>query len=176
VFLPPKWVKCPGERIRILRVSPLMREMVNEAMRWPINQPEDPTGRAYFKAFSLLCRDWITNDAQLHLPTTDDPRLKLAMDYTQEHLADTDFAQVCKAASLSERSLRRRFQGLIGMSWTEYRQRSRLIRAMTLLESRHRRIGNVAALVGFESASAFSSAFSLFVGESPRDYRERVAR
>jgi transcriptional regulator GlxA family with amidase domain len=62
------------------------------------------------------------------------------------------------------------------MSWTEYRQRSRLIKAMTLLENRHRRVGNVATLVGFESASAFSSAFSLFVGESPRNYRERVAR
>lgn len=176
VFLPPASVEAAGDRIRILRASPLMREMMIEAMRWPIDQPADPVGRSFFKTVALLCREWIGAEAPLHLPTTDDPRLREAMRYTDAHLAGARLADVCRAAGLSERSLRRRFAALAGMSWTEYRHRSRLMKAMTLLEDRHRRIGEVAALVGFESVSAFSNAFKLFAGESPRSYRKRVGR
>ena len=62
------------------------------------------------------------------------------------------------------------------MSWIEYRHRSRLMKAMTLLESRNQLVSEVAVMVGFESVSAFSKAFSAFAGESPRSYRQRVAR
>jgi AraC-like DNA-binding protein len=174
IFQPPAWVKAPGKRIRILRPSPLMREMVLEGMRWPIERPSGSTARSYFKTFALLCREWIATEAPLHLPTTDDARLKRAMSYTQAHLADCRFPDVCRAANLSERSLRRRFLGLAGMSWAEYRHRSRLISAMRLLEDPARRIAQIAAAVGFESASGFSRAFSAFTGESPRSYRNRV--
>jgi transcriptional regulator GlxA family with amidase domain len=153
-----------------------MREMVKEAMRWPIDSPEDPDGRMYFKTFALLLSKWIESDAPLYLPTTDDRRLGKALSYTEAHLADACFADVCRAASLSERSLRRRFSELIGMSWVDYRHRSRLIRAMTLLERNDSTIGDVAAAVGFESPSAFSKAFGTFMGESPRAYKKRVAR
>lgn len=175
VFLPPASIKDSGERIRILRVSPLMREMMMEAMRWPIDQPENEMGRAYFKTFALLCREWIENETALHLPTTDDPRLRKAMDHTQAHLADVRFADVCKVANLSERSLRRRFMNSTGMRWTDYRQRCQLLRAMTLLESERLKVSDVAATVGFKSVSAFSKAFKTFTGESPRSYRSRIA-
>jgi AraC-like DNA-binding protein len=176
VFLPAGWVKPAGERIRILRAKPLMREMVMEAMRWPIDQPEETTGRTYFRTFALLCREWIEEDAPLHLPTTDDPRLGKAMAYTQTHIDHVRFPAVCRAAGLSERSLRRRFIDLTGMSWTEYRHRFRLLRAMTLLEREGRLISDIASAVGFESVSAFSKAFSDFAGESPRRYRDRLTR
>ena len=172
IFLPAASVKTAGGRIRILRPSALMREMVIEGLRWPIDQPEEPMARSYFKTFALLCREWIVKEAPLHLPTTEDARLKKAMSYTQTHLADSTFADVCRAASLSERSLRRRFLVLAGMSWAEYRHRGRLIEAMRLLEDPRRRIGEIAATVGFESASGFSKAFRAFAGESPRRYRE----
>ena len=172
IFLPAAAVKTAGNRIRILRPSTLMREMVIQGMRWPIDQPEEPMGRSYFKTFALLCCEWIAKEAPLHLPTSDDARLRRAMNHTQAHLADSTFLDVCRAASLSERSLRRRFLVLAGMSWAEYRHRSRLIEAMRLLEDPRRRIGEIAAAVGFESASGFSKAFSAFAGESPRRYRD----
>jgi AraC-like DNA-binding protein len=176
IFLPASWVQRAGGRIRILRPSPLMREMVIEAMRWPIDRPEHPTGRAYFRTFALLCHEWIDSEAPLHIPTTNDTRLRRAMSYTQAHLATARFCDVGRAASLSERSLRRRFVTLAGMSWLEYRHRSRLIKAMKLLEDRHQRIGAVAAAVGFDSIGGFSKAFSAFAGESPRSYRDRLSR
>jgi AraC-like DNA-binding protein len=172
-FLPSGWVNSAGPRVRILRPSGLMRAMVLEGLRWPIHQPPDPTGHHFFKTFALLCREWIETEAPLHLPTTDDARLKKAMTYTQAHLADCRFAAVCRAASLSERSLRRRFLALAGMSWAEYRHRCRLLQAMRLLDDPGRSVAQIAAAVGFESASGFSKAFSAFAGESPRAYRNR---
>jgi AraC-like DNA-binding protein len=171
IFLPARAVKAAGQRVRILHPSALMREMVIHGMRWPIDQPEDPMARSYFKTFALLCQEWIMKEAPLHLPTTDDIRLRKAMSYTRAHLADSTFADACRAASLSERSLRRRFLALAGMSWAEYHHRARLIEAMRLLENPRRRIGEVAAAVGFESASGFSRAFRAFAGETPRRYR-----
>lgn len=176
VFLPPAMMKTAGDRVRILRVSPLLREMVLEAMRWPIDQPVDATGRIYFQTFARLCGEWIEDEAPLSLPTADEPRLKRAMDYTQAHLADARLGDVCRAANLSERSLRRRFTKTLGMTWVEYRRRCRLMKAMILLGARSHAISTVAALVGFESVSAFSRAYTAFVGESPRHYRNRIGR
>jgi AraC-like DNA-binding protein len=173
IFLPAAWVRSGGKRIRILDPSPLMREMVIEGMRWPIEQPEDPLARSYFKTFASLCCEWIERQVPLNLPTTDDARIRKAMSYTRAHLAECHFLDVCRAANLSERSLRRRFLTLAGMSWVEYRQRSRLIEAMRLLESPHRPIAEIATTVGFESASGFCKAFRSFAGESPRQYRYR---
>ena len=176
IFLPPAWVKTAGKRVRILRPSSLLREMVVEGMRWPLDRPEAPMARSYFKTFALLCREWIECEAPLHLPTTDDARLRKAMRYTQAHLADSCFPEVCRAVNSSERSLRRRFLALAGMSWAEYRHRSRLIEAMRLLQDPVRRIADIAAAVGFESPSGFSKAFTAFAGESPRRYRDRGGR
>jgi AraC-like DNA-binding protein len=173
VFLPPSWIKSAGSRMRILRAPGLMREMVLEAMRWQIHEPEDAIGRAYFKGFAALCGEWIENEAPLHLPTADDPKLKKALDYTQAHLADARFEDVCRAANLSERSLRRRFTEMLGMSWIEYRHRARLLKAITLLDDKTSAVSDVAATVGFDSVSAFSKAFSAFAGMSPRIYRNQ---
>jgi AraC-like DNA-binding protein len=176
IFLPARWVAEAGGRIRILRRSPLMHEMVVEGMRWPIDQPADPLAHSFFKTFALLCGEWISAEAPLHLPTVEDARLRKAMKYTQEHLTECRFDAVCRVASLSERSLRRRFLALAGMSWAEYRQRCRLLQAMRLLEDPRRSIQQIASSVGFETVSGFSKAFSAFAGECPRSYRSRSSR
>ena len=57
-------------------------------------------------------------------------RSQAVMAYTQAHLADVSAADVCAAAGLSERSLRRQFPAATGMSWQQYRLTSRILRAM----------------------------------------------
>ena len=48
MLLRPSMVADAGDRVRIVEVSPLMREMVVGAMRWPLTAPLDRIGRAYF--------------------------------------------------------------------------------------------------------------------------------
>lgn len=171
VLFSPEMIPEAGDRVRIIQVSPLMREMVVGAMRWPLTETQDTTGQAYFAALANLCAEWIKEEAPLNLPTTREPQLQAAVAYTRAHLKDGDVTAVCEAAGLSERTLRRRFRSAFGMSWDEFRRRARLLAAANLLSDARMPIGHVAAEVGFESQSAFARAFKDLTGKSPREFR-----
>jgi len=60
------------------------------------------------------------------------------------------------------------------MTWEAFRQRARLLRAVTQLDDANTSITEIAAACGFESPSAFAKAFRLSLGESPSAYRRRI--
>lgn len=176
VFLPDTMIADPGDRIRTLLVSPLMREMLREAMRWPLEGDTNPLRESYFATMAGLCQEWIGEEADLFLPTSRDPRVQRALDYTASRM-EAKLPEVCAEAGLSERTLRRRLKAETGMTWEACRQRSRLLRAVTLLgehETLFSGIAGIAADCGFESPSAFAKAFRAALGETPRAYRARV--
>ena len=173
VFFPPAMLIDAGDRVRTVLVSSLMREMVREAMRWPFDEPESTVGATFFTAMAKLCGEWISREAELFLPTSNDARLKRVLELTTQR-AGAQLATVCRHAGISERSLRRRCKSDIGMTWEAYRRRSRLLKAVSLLSDTDVPVGNVAAQCGFASPSAFAKAFRLAMGEGPRDYRERA--
>jgi AraC-like DNA-binding protein len=171
ILFAPEAVQPAGDRVRIVQVSPLMREMVMGAMRWPLDEPQDATGRAYFAALSLLCAEWIVRETPLSLPTASEPALREALRYTRANLLHAGVKDVCKTAGLSERTLRRRFRRELGMSWDDYRRRARLVAAAVLLSDTALPVGLVATRVGFGSQSAFARAFRALTGKRPRDFR-----
>ena len=173
VFFPADMVCDAGDRVRTVLVSPLMREMLREAMRWPMREAPSPLGESFFLAMANLCREWITREADLRVPTSEEPRLKRALDFTTTQ-ADAQFPAVCRHVGMSERSLRRHLKSEIGMTWEAYRRRVRLLQAIALLSDSDTAVGEVATRCGFESQSAFAKAFRLALGETPRDYRARV--
>ncbi len=173
ILFAPEAVQPAGERVRILEVSSLMREMILAAMRWPLQAPQDATGRAYFAALALLCTEWINEETPLSLPTARDPALRAALAYTRAHLADSDLNAVCLSAGLSERTLRRRLHHDLGMNWNDYRRRARLLAAAALLSDTTLPVGRIAEQIGFESQSAFARAFCSLLGLSPRAFRAR---
>lgn len=175
LLLTPNLVPDAGNRVRIVRVSPLMRAMMAEAMRWPLAGAQDETGRAFFAALARLCREWIADEAPFSLPSTADPALDAALAFTRTHLAEASIATVCKAAALSERTLRRRCRAEIGMGWDEYRRRARLLAAIGMLTDGRQSIARIAAEVGFESQSAFAKAFRDLTGRTPRAFRREGA-
>lgn len=171
VLLSPAMTPNAGDRVRIVEVSPLMREMIVGAMRWPLSTALDETGEAYFAAFARLCGEWIGQETRLSLPTTTDRRLAAAMAHTRAHCAEADAASASREAGLSERTLRRRFKSDVGLTWEEYRRRARLLASVDLLTTTARPIGAIAAEVGFESQSAFAKAFRSLLGRSPQALR-----
>ncbi|HEY0958298.1 MAG TPA: helix-turn-helix transcriptional regulator [Novosphingobium sp.] len=176
VFFPENMVRHPGSRARTLLVSPLMREMFREAMRWPLETPTCALRDSYFATMAGLCQEWITDEADLLLPTSRDARIQKALDFTVAH-ASARVSEVCVAVGLSERTMRRKLKAETGMTWEAWRQRSRVLRAVTLLSdpsAARRGIAQVAAECGFESPSAFAKAFRAALGENPRNFRARV--
>ena len=176
VLLAPESVPDAGSGVRILRVSPLMREMLAEATRWPLGEPQDATAQAFFAAFARLCGEWIAHEAPLTLPTTTQPTLAAALAAVRADPAKCRMDEVARSAGLSERSLRRHCQARIGMGWDEYRRRARLLASIESLTESDRSVAQVAMDVGFESQSAFARAFRRLTGQAPQEFRAQARR
>jgi len=173
VFFTDDMVDDPEKRVRTVMVSALMREMMREAMRWPLDGVDCPVRTAFFDAMGKLCGEWIAREANLFLPSSKDPRVKRLLDYTAQRM-DLNLAAVCKHVGMSVRSLRRHLKAETGMTWEDYRHRSRLLQAISLLSETDEPVSEIAARCGFESPSAFARVFRHQMGESPRDYRHRI--
>ena len=175
VFFDPAMVRGADDRVRVLAATPLLREMIVFATRWPIGRPtSDHTADAFFESLALLVAEWLEHEAPLRLPTTTDTDVRAVMDYANAHLAEVTIGAAGAAVGLSERSLRRRFAAATGMTWREYLLQSRLLRAMALLTEPGRSVLDVATAVGFASVSAFTRVFRRLTGETPTVYRRRV--
>ncbi|WP_131808869.1 helix-turn-helix transcriptional regulator, partial [Mycolicibacter sinensis] len=99
-----------------------------------------------------------------------------AMDYTKAHLSAVTAAQVSHAVAVSERTLRRQFEAVIGISWRTYLLHARMLQAMALLAAPDQGVQQTATAVGFDSLSAFTRAFTKFAGESPSSYHRRITK
>lgn len=84
-------------------------------------------------------------------------------------------AQLAKHSALSRSAFFERFSKTIGLPPMEYLLRWRMAVAKNLLRKRELRMGEVAERVGYGSTSAFSTAFSRYVGEPPSSFA-RVSR
>ncbi|CAN5560127.1 helix-turn-helix transcriptional regulator [soil metagenome] len=168
-----------GDRARILAVSPLIREMMIYALRWPIDRgagsaEDDRISDGFFTTLAHLVSEALDHEAPLSLPTSEHPIVAAAMAYTKEHLNSVTADQVSRAVAVSERTLRRLFQDKLGLPWRTYLLHARMLRAMALLAAPGQSVQDTSTAVGFDSLSSFTRAFALFCGETPSCYRRRV--
>ncbi|MCX4098596.1 AraC family transcriptional regulator [Nocardia sp. alder85J] len=176
VFLDPAMLTGLGDRIRILTVEPVLREMLLYAVRWPIDRTgDDSVAERCFDAVAALIVQSLTDDSLSRLPAVTDDVVAAAMHYTDDHLATVTLRDVCSAVAVSERTLRRRFAEATGRSWREYLARSRMLHAMALLSESGTSVITVATAVGFDNASAFARAFTEYTGQTPTAYRKQIA-
>ncbi|MGZ5378388.1 MAG: AraC family transcriptional regulator [Mycobacterium sp.] len=179
VMFDPALVAAPGDRARILAVSPLIREMMIYALRWPIDRgpgaaEDEKVSDGFFRTLSNLVAEALDHEAPLSLPTSGHPIVAAAMTYTKAHLDSVSAADVSRAVAVSERTLRRLFQDMLGLSWRTYLLHARMLRAMALLAGPGQSVQETASAVGFDSLSSFTRAFTQFCGETPSTYRKRV--
>lgn len=175
VMFDPQLVPAPGDRARILAVSPLIREMMIYALRWPIERAEsDRVSNEFFRTLGNLVSEALDHEAPLSLPMSDNPIVAAAMAYTKEHLDSVTVEEVSKAVAVSERTLRRQFDVELGLSWRTYLLHARMLKAMALLAAPGPSVRETSTAVGFESVSSFTRAFAQFCGETPSAYRNRI--
>jgi AraC-like DNA-binding protein/quercetin dioxygenase-like cupin family protein len=176
VMFDPRLVSRAGDQARILAVTPLIREMMLYAVRWPVGRPDgDAVSDDFFRTLGNLVAEILDHEAPLSLPTSADPIVAAAMAYTKEHLDSVTAAEVSQAVAVSERTLRRAFRTEAGMSWRRYLLQARLLRAMALLASPGPTVRDVATAVGFDSVSSFARSFAQYCGETPSAYQRRIA-
>jgi AraC-like DNA-binding protein len=176
LYFSPNVVPDNSGRVRILVASPLMREMILHATRWPLGTSEtNPLAASFLQTLALLCGEWLEAELPLYLPSADHPAILRAMDYAVADLAGATQSGAIAAAGMSERSFRRSFAKEAGMGWQMWLSQARIMMAMGLL-SDGRRVTAVAADVGYASLSAFAHVFAKLVGEAPSSFRQRQLR
>jgi AraC-like DNA-binding protein len=175
VMFDPALLPPVDNRARILAVSPLIRQMMIYALRWPIDRAHsDPVSDGFFQTLGHLVFEALDHEAPLSLPASTNPIVAAAMSYTKAHLSSVTAADVSRAVAVSERTLRRQFDEAIGMPWRTYLLHARMLRAMALLAAPGQSVQQTASAVGFGSLSAFTRAFAQFCGETPSTYRQRT--
>ncbi|TVV69897.1 AraC family transcriptional regulator [Sphingomonas solaris] len=176
IYFAPDTVKDGTSRVRILVATPVMREMILHALRWPLGASEaDPVAASFFRTLALMSEEWLESELPLSLPGAMHPGIVRAMDYALGNPGAATQAGALSAAGLSERTFRRLFLRETGMGWQAWLGQARVMAAMALL-TEGRLVTDVALEVGYASLSAFAKAFSQLIGEAPAAFRRRAAR
>lgn len=167
-----------AEACCVFVVPAVAREMILYGARWgPARDPDDAVANRFFEALAGLCSEWMQQTRPWRLPMAQTPALRKAMDYALAHLAEAPALEdAARVAGLSPRTLTRRFADEAQTTWRAFLLTARMLRAMELLAEKDTQVTATSYAVGFESISAFSSAFKLFAGETPREYRRRMGR
>jgi AraC-like DNA-binding protein len=154
---------------KVITITPLLRELIAAASAEPLDW--DLSGRG--RHIAELAIDEIANSTELNfmirLPS--DKRVsKITQALLQSPSDDQDIEHWASVANVASRTLTRIFQRETGMSFIQWRQQIRLIRALEALASGAS--PKEAAAVGcYESNSAFGVSFKRTFGVTPGEAR-----
>lgn len=156
---------CSGmpDRICSLLVSPLLRAILDNL--------EDTvfTGSEQQSRLLRVMVDQVAvcEIADSFVPESDDRQLTRLLQALRDNPADgRNNAELARAFGLSQRTLVRRCSDELGMSLGEWRQRLRVMQAISLLQD-GQTVESVALDLGYSTASSFIAMFRRITGNSP---------
>ena len=158
---PVAWARC-----RVLEVSPLLRELVDQLVAQKMNSP---AATARERCLAALVQDELhrANPVSLGVGLPGDKRLRAlceaVLDDPARHATLQGWAG---EAGASVRTVARLFRLELGTTFAEWRQQVLLAKALSMA-ARKRPMAHIAAELGYASASAFSAMVRRSVGVPP---------
>lgn len=158
------------------RISNLLREAVMRAASWPIERYQPLTPAQERIAGVIMDEIRTLPPEPLGLPMPQDARLlRIASALVDDPASSRDLDEWAAWGAVSARTLSRRFVSETGFTFTAWRQRARLMRALELLAG-EQPVGTVALDLGYSTASAFIAVFRQAFGCTPATYQQRLLR
>lgn len=155
-------------RTQAVAVSPLLRELIRAAM--DVRQPYAAASRDGRLMRLILDELQRLPVLPLHLQEPTDPRLVPISRALQEQLDDpSTLADWSQRLSIDGKTIQRLFVKETGLTFGQWRQQARLLRALELLAGGEKVI-EVALALGYESPSAFTSMFRKHFGQTPSTF------
>lgn len=153
---------------RVWRVSALLREMI---LRIVTFDAAAPLNAAEARLLAVVPDELRALPAEpLHLPLPRDPRLRRIAEALMADPGDNAaLADWARRVGGSERTLARLFQKEVGLTFGRWRQRLRLVTAVSRL-AEGSPVTTVAYDLGYDSPSAFIAMFRRQLGQSPGRY------
>ncbi|MCW2475868.1 helix-turn-helix domain-containing protein [Candidatus Symbiopectobacterium sp. NZEC151] len=166
-----RWYAELPETPCLLEVGPLFKAIQDDLFARDVLIPHD---KPDLRLCHVLCDQMTVAPRQRnYLPGTDDRLLAPVLHALEQCPADDrTLAQWAAEVYSTERTLSRRCQALLGMSFSEWRQRLRYLQALALLRQ-GMSVQSVALEVGYSSSSAFIAMFRQQSGATPEGYRAR---
>ncbi|MDM0049449.1 helix-turn-helix domain-containing protein [Variovorax sp. J22R115] len=149
-------------------ISPLLRELIRAAME--VRQPYVPGTRDGRLMRLILDELRALPVLPLHLQMPSDPRLLRICELLQQRLDDpSTMADWARRLMLDVKTIQRLFVKETGMTFGQWRQQARLLRALELLAVGEKVI-DVALALGYESPSAFATMFRKQFDQTPSQF------
>jgi AraC-like DNA-binding protein len=167
-FAPP-----PRANLAVVDLTPLARSLISECSRWTDEDvPLDEYAEAMFRALAQVTWGLAENPSPARMPAGRSPEVRRALAITAERIRDDPrLVDVADEIGLASRSLARRFEQELGMTWRAALRRLRVLRAIEQLASTEHSVTQIAMDVGYSSMSAFQTAFRDLIGQTPSEYR-----
>ena len=168
LFIDPSAIAGLPEQCTVLKVTPLLRELILRAVQ--VGEQYRPESAGWRLVQVLLDELRQAESTPLHLPMARDERVMRVIGALLENPGDTrDLDAWGSMAGASGRTLARLFLSETGLTFGTWRKRLLLQEAVNRLDQ-GQQITRIAFDLGYQSLSAFIEMFRRELGASPRQY------
>ena len=155
-------------QISVFPVTLLLREMIRHTEKWSQEQQDNSLANTFLQAIQDLLPGEIERAVPVYLPSTTCNRLLPILDYIHGHLSEQiNFQWLAGEFNFSVRTLNRLFTQKLGISFSSYCKKARIIKALELIELGRENVSQLALDVGYESLATFSNNFLEICGHRP---------
>lgn len=168
VFVAPSAAPHLPPRCQAVLVSPLLRELIQAASVVSYPYPDDSRDS---RLMSLILDELrLLPELPLHLPQPQDARLRIICEQLQRQPDDlSTLGDWSARLGMDVKTIQRRFARETGMTFGQWRQQTRLLRALECLANGDK-IVDIALGLGYDSPSAFATMFKKQFGLPPREF------
>ncbi|WP_432241425.1 AraC family transcriptional regulator [Herbaspirillum robiniae] len=153
-----------------LELTPLIRAILTDFLTRNIVEPQSEEDIR----LALVLIDQLNKAKRRpsYLPMSDDPLVGPITDALVTNPSDRrSLAEWAENLGTTERTVSRRFQSTFGMSFNEWRQRLRLVAALSQIE-KGKAVQEISTQLGYSTPSAFIAMFRKLTGSSPTQLSE----
>ena len=117
-----------------------------------------------------------SNELVIQAANTEPPAIARSKQFIREHYMEPlSLRQVSSIVNTSIHYFCRQFHKVTGMNFTEFVSRTRIEKAKNFMLNPNLRIGEIGYETGFQSLTHFNRVFRRIAGQSPTEYRGRLA-
>jgi AraC-like DNA-binding protein/quercetin dioxygenase-like cupin family protein len=168
LFIQPSAAPHMPGTAHAMGVSPLLRELIQASEE--IHAPYEADSR-HGRLTGLILDELRTLPIlPLHLPRPVDARVRRICDRIQRHPDDAStMADWADKLDVDVKTIQRLFAKETGMTFGQWRQQARLLKAMEYL-ARGDKVVDIALALGYDSPSAFATMFKRQFGQTPSQF------
>lgn len=168
IYIPPERAGGLPEHTQAIEVDPLLRELILHIA--PMRLLKEDVKEHERLATLFLDRLSRAGRSMFMVPMPRDEALKaLAEKLRDDPVRDASLSTLARASGMSARTLQRRFREETGLRFVEWRQRLKLMQAITMLGA-GASVTEAGAGAGYANTSAFIAVFRAHMGETPKAF------